>query len=206
MTSETYAEGSRRQLTAGGIIITISSCLSALLLIAAMLYALGAGGRVQAALAAAGCEPTLTPSMQPCTTQPILASKYLAVITPATQQLTTDAAAYAASEGDHLAVAEAALKAEVTSERALGTSLTAFAFPPAIAPLARALISANQARATLTAEQARSSSLSRMRSLDHQVQLADAAVQTQMTLVRTAVDAPLPGARAGLTMTEAPSR
>jgi hypothetical protein len=193
LTSETYAEGSRRELPAGGIMIMISSCLAALLLIAACIYALGTGGRTQAALAAAGCEPTLTPSMQQCTTQPILKGQYLAVITPATQQLNTDAAAYAASEGDHLAVAEAALKAEVTSERALDASLTAFAFPPAIKPLARALISANQARATLTAEQAQSSSLSRMRSFNHQVQVADAAVQTEMTLVRTAVDAPLPG-------------
>ena len=194
MTSETYAEGSRRQPTAGGIMIMIISCLSALLLIAAIIYALGTGGREQAALAAAGCEPTLTPSMQPCTTQPLLKGQYLAVITPATQQLNTDAAAYAASEGDHLAVAEAALKAEVTSERALDASLTAFAFPPAIAPLARALISANQARATLTAEQARSSSLTRLRSFNHRVQLADAAVQTEMKLVLAAVDAPLPGA------------
>jgi hypothetical protein len=192
LTSETYAEGGRRQLTAGGIMIMISSCLSALLLIAAIIYALGTGERTQAALTAAGCEPTLTPSMQQCTTQPILKGQYLAVITPATQQLNTDAAAYAASEGDHLAVAEAALTAEVTSERALDANLTAFAFPPAIKPLARALISANQARATLTAEQARSSSLSRMRSFDHQVQLADAAVQTEMRLVRNAVDTPLP--------------
>jgi hypothetical protein len=192
LTSETHAEGSRRHPTSGGIMT--SSCLSALLLIAAIIYALGTSGREQAALAAAGCEPTLTPPMQQCTTQPILASQYLAVITPATQQLNTDAAAYAASEGDHLAVAEAALKAEVTSERALDASLTAFAFPPAIAPLARALINANQARATLTAEQARSSSLSRMRSFDHRVELADAAVQNEMKLVRAAVDAPLPGA------------
>ena len=194
MTSETHAEGSGRHPTSGGIMIMASSCLSALLLIAAIIYALGTSGREQAALAAAGCEPTLTPPMQQCTTQPILASQYLAVITPATQQLNTDAAAYAASEGDHLAVAEAALKAEVTSERALDASLTAFAFPPAIAPLARALINANQARATLTAEQARSSSLSRMRSFDHRVELADAAVQNEMKLVRAAVDAPLPGA------------
>ena len=194
MTSETHAEGSRRHPTSGGIMIMTSSCLSALLLIAAIIYALGTSGREQAALAAAGCEPTLTPPMQQCTTQPILASQYLAVITPATQQLNTDAAAYAASEGDHLAVAEAALKAEVTSERALDASLTAFAFPPAIKPLARALISANQARATLTAEQARSSSLTRLRSFNHRVQVAEAAVQTEMRLVAAAVDAPLPGA------------
>ena len=114
------------------------------------------------------------------------------MITPATQQLNTDAAAYAASEGDHLAVADSALQAEATSERGLDASLTAFAFPPAIAPLAKALISANQARATVTAAQARASSLTRMRSFDHQVQVADAAVQTEMKLVLTAVDAPLP--------------
>jgi hypothetical protein len=132
--------------------------------------------------------------MQQCTTQPILKSQYLAVITPATQQLNTDAAAYASSEGDNLTVAEAALKAEVTSERALDASLTAFAFPPAIIPLARALIRADQARAALTAEQAGSSSLTRLRSFNHQVQVANAAVQTEMKLVQAAVDAPLPGA------------
>jgi hypothetical protein len=193
MTSETYAEGSGRPLTAGGIMITIISCLSALLLIGAVIYAAGTGGREQAALAAAGCEPTLTPPMQQCTTQPILARQYLAVITPATQQLSTDAAAYAASEGDHLAVAEAALRAEVTSERALDASLTAFALPPAIVPLAKALIRANEARQTLTAEQARATSLARMRSFNHRVQLANASVQARMKLLRTAIDTPLPG-------------
>ena len=172
--------------------IMVISSVSALLLIAALIYAAGIGQRHMAALAAAGCEPTLTPADQPCTTQPILASEYLAILSPASQQLKTDAAAYAANEGHHLAVAEAALKAEVTSERALDRSLAAFTFPPAIAPLARALIRANQARATLTAEQARSSSLTRLRSFNHRVQLADAAVQTEMRLVRTAVDTPLP--------------
>jgi len=194
MTSETYAEGGRRPLTTGAIMITIISCLSTLLLIGAVIYATGTGAREQADLAAAGCEPTLTPSMQPCTTQPMLARQYLTLITPAVQQLNTDAAAYAASEGDHLAVAEAALKAEVTSERALDASLTALALPPAIVPLARALIKVNQARETLTAEQARASSLTRMRSFNHRVQLADAAVQARMKLLRTAIDTPLPSA------------
>ena len=181
-------------MTTGGIMIMAVSCLSALLLIAAIVYAMGIGQRHTAALAAADCEPNLSPSRQQCTTQPMLAAEYAAVMAPASQQLTTDAAAYAANEGDHLAVAEAALKAEVTAERALGRSLAAFPFPPAIAPLAKGLIQANQARAALTAEQAASSSLTRLRSFNHRVQLADAAVQTEMKLVRTAVDAPLPGA------------
>jgi hypothetical protein len=172
--------------------IMVISSLSALLLISALIYAAGIGQRHMAALAAAGCEPGLTPADQPCTTQPILASEYLAILSPASQQLTTDSAAYAANEGRHLAVAEAALKAEVTVERALDRSLAAFTFPPAIAPLARALIRADQARATLTAEMARSSSLTRLRSFNHRIQLADAAVQNEMRLVRTAVDTPLP--------------
>jgi hypothetical protein len=104
--SETYAEGSRRGMTTGGMMITAVSCLSALMLIAAFAYVTGIGQRHTAALAA--------------------------------------------NEGKHLTVADAAL----------------------------------------TAEQARSSSLARLRSFDHRLQLADAAVQTEMTLVRTAVDAP----------------
>jgi hypothetical protein len=193
MTSETYAEGGGRGMTAGGVIITAVSCLSTLLLIATFVYATGIGQRHTTALAAADCEPNLSPSGQQCTTQPMLAAEYTALLAPASQQLTTDAAAYAANEGGHLAVAEAALTAEVSAEQALGRGLAAFPFPPAVAPVAKALIQANQARIALTAEQARSSSLARLRSFNHRVQLAAAAVQTEMTLVRTAVDAPLPG-------------
>jgi hypothetical protein len=194
LTSETYAEGGRPRITTGGVMIMVSSSLSALLLIAALIYAVGIGQRHTTALAAAGCEPSLSPSGQPCTTQPMMASEYLAILSPASQQLTTDAAAYAANEGHNLAVAEAALKAEVTAEGALDRSLAAFKFPPAIAPIARALIQADQARATLTAEQARSSSLTRLRSFNHRIQLADAAVQTEMRLVAAAVNTPLPTA------------
>jgi hypothetical protein len=99
-----------------------------------------------------------------------------------------------ASRRRSLTVAEAALTAEAAAERALGRSLAAFPFPPAIAPAARGLIEANQARATLTAEQGRSSSLARLRSFNHRVQVAEAAVQAEMRLVSMAVDAPLPGA------------
>jgi hypothetical protein len=194
VTSEAYPEAGRTGMTTGGIIIMAVSCLSALLLIAALVYAVGIGQRHTAALAAADCEPNLSPSGQQCTTQPMLAAEYSAMLAPTSQQLATDAVAYAANEGGHLAVAEAALTAEAAAERALGRSLAAFPFPPAIAPIAKGLIQANQARATLTAEQARSSSLTRLRSFNHQVQLADAAFETETKLVAAAVDAPLPGA------------
>jgi hypothetical protein len=193
VTSDAYPEAGRPGMTTGGIMIMAVSCLSALLLIAALAYAVGTGQRHTTALAAADCEPNLSPSGQQCTTQPMLAAAYTAMFAPTSQQLATDAVAYEANEGDHLAVAEAALTAEAATERALGRSLAAFPFPPGIAPIAKGLIQANQARATLTAEQASSSSLTRLRSFNHRLQLADAAVQTEMTLVRTAVDAPLPG-------------
>jgi hypothetical protein len=192
--SETYAADGRRRMTAGGIMIMVSSGLSAVLLIAALVYAVSTGPRHVAALATADCEPNLTPAGVPCTTQPMLARQYAALMAPASQQLTTDSVAYAANERDHLTVAEAALTAEVMAERALGRSLAAFPFPPAIAPVAKGLIEANQARVTVTAEQARSSSLTRLRSFNHRVQVAEAAVQTEMRLVAAALDAPLPGA------------
>ena len=194
MTTDAYPGASRPGITVGGLIITTVSLLSTLLVIGALMYAAGIGHRATTALAAADCEPTLSPAGQPCTTQPMMAAEYRAMLAPTSQQLTTDAAAYLANEGDHLAVAEAALAAEVAAERALGRSLAAFPFPPGIAPVAKGLIQANQARITLTAEQARSTSLTKLRSFNHQVQVADAAVATQMKLVTAAVDAPLPGA------------
>jgi hypothetical protein len=190
--SETCAGGGQEETTAGGVIIAVSSVLAALLVIAGLCYASGTGARHEAALAAASCEPNLSPSGLPCTTAQMLAREYLAIMAPASQQLNADVAAYTASEKHNLAEAEAALTAEVTSERAFDTSLAAITFPPAIAPLAKSLIRADQARAALTAEQARSSSLTRMRSFDRRVQAAGAAAQTQLALIRQALDSPPP--------------
>jgi hypothetical protein len=190
--SETYATGGQRQMTAGGVILVVSSCLAALLVTAGLIYAMGTSERHTAALAAASCEPNLSPSGLQCTTAQMLASQYTAIMTPASQQLNTDVAAYTANERDHLAAAEAALTAEVTSEHAFDTSLAGITFPPAIAPIAKALVRANQARANLTAEQAQSSSLTQLRSFNHRVQVASAAVQTEMKLIGKALDSPPP--------------
>lgn len=186
--SQTYASGGQEDTAAGRIIVMASSLLAALLVIAGLSYAMGTGQRHEAALAAAGCEPNLSPSGLPCTTAQMLASHYVAIMTPAIQQLTADVAAYTASERHNLAAAEMALTAEVASEHAFGTSLAGIAFPPAIAPMARALAQANQALAQLTAEQARSSSLTQLRSFNHQVQVTSAAVQAEMRLVGHALD------------------
>ena len=215
-----YAGGTH-QTTAGLVILTISSCLAAVLVIAGLIYAAGTSHRHQAAMAAAGCEPSLFISGFPCTTGQMMASQYKAIATPASQQLTTEMAAYTASERRNLAAAEAALAAEVATEEAFDNSLAAMTFtpqnratadaliqnatsssipvPPAAAiftpqvtAIANALIQADRARATLLAKQARSSSLRQLRSFNHRVQVASAAVQTDMKLLLKAVDSPPP--------------
>jgi hypothetical protein len=192
LASDTYSRGGHGQITSGGLIIMASSVLSALLVLGALIYASGTSQRHIAALYAAGCEPNLSPSGLQCTTYQMLTSQYVAIVTPVSQQLNDDAAAYTAYEKGSLAAAKAALAAEVTSERAFGTSLAAFPFPPMVAPVAKELIQANQARVTLTSEQAQGSSLTQLRSFNHRVQVASTAVQADMTLVRKAVDTPPP--------------
>ena len=65
---ETYARGGQEQTTAGSVILVAISLLTAFLVIAGLGYAAGTGGRHKAALAAAGCEPNLSPSGLQCTT------------------------------------------------------------------------------------------------------------------------------------------
>jgi hypothetical protein len=183
-----HVTGDRVQAMAGGVIVVLVSLLSAVLVIAGLMYATGTSERHKAALAAAECEPNLSPSGLQCTTAAMLTRRYLAIAAPAVQQLKTGMAAYAASQGRARAAAEAALSAEVAVENAFDTSLARFPFPPAVAPIAKALIQADRARAALTAQQARAPSLTRMRSFNHRVTAADVAVRTEMKLTLKALE------------------
>jgi hypothetical protein len=185
--SETYVADDQEQLKAGGLILMVCSVLSAVLVLAGLIYAMGAGQRNQAALTAAGCEPGLSPSGLQCTTAQMLTSQYLAILTPASQQVNADMTAYTVNERQHLIAAEAALTGEVMSEHDFDTSLAGIEFPSAIAPIATALIQADQTLAKLTGEQAQSTSLTELRSFNHRVQLANAAVAADMLLIRTAL-------------------
>jgi hypothetical protein len=188
--SETQVRGGQDQTAAGAVILVVSSALAALLVIAGLIYATGTGQRHAAALAAAGCEPGLSPSGLQCTTQHMLTSQYLRILNPASQQVNADMAAYTASERHDLAASEAALAAEVASEKAFGSSLAGIEFPPAIAPIAKALVQADQGLVKLTAEQARSATLTQLRSFNHRVQVASAAVATKMKLILKALHSP----------------
>jgi hypothetical protein len=185
LTSEAY--GGQPRTTAGGIIIVAISLLAALLVTAGLIYAAGTSERHKVALAAAGCEPGLSPSGLQCTTAQMLTSQYMAIMTPANQQLLTDEAAYTAAERNNLTAAKAALAAEVTSEHAFDANLAGVKFPAAIAPIAKALIKANQARAKLTTQQEGAATLANLRSFNHRHQAANAAVQTEMTAIRKAL-------------------
>ncbi|WP_300613952.1 hypothetical protein [Trebonia sp.] len=217
--SHTYAAPGRDDTAAGRVILMIISPLAAVLVIAGLVYAAGAAGRHAAAVLAAGCEPALFISGLPCTTRQMLVSQYDGIVNPAARLLAADTAAYTANQGRNLVAAEAALTAEAAAEQALGTSLAAVTFTPqnrarALALLtsaasdgnpvpaaavtltpqatviADALIRADQALAALTARQARAATLTQMRSYNHQVQAAATTVQTELTLLRKAIEAP----------------
>jgi hypothetical protein len=189
MTTETFGGHGRARMTPDTIVVLAISGLATVLVLAGLLYALGTGGRHQAALAAAGCEPNLSPPGLQCTTAQMLVSQYDTITVPAVQQLNTDVSAYTASQRHHLRAARAALSAEITLENALGASLARFPFPPAVAPEAARLIEANQARARLTAQAARSASLARLRSFSNQLTAASVTVEAQLQLTRRALQA-----------------
>ena len=218
--SAAFASASEDDTATGRLILIVASSLSAILVIAGLIYATGASARHMTALIAADCEPSLFISGLPCTTQPMLVSQYDAIVTPAGKQLNADMVAYTANERNDLAAAEAALTAQVGTEQALanslaavtftpqnratalalitsaassgnGVPLAAVTFTPQMTVIADAMIEADQARAALTAEQARSTSLTQLRSFNHRVQAASAAVTTDMNLLLKAVDAPV---------------
>jgi hypothetical protein len=182
-----YAKGGQKSTRAGGVIITSVALLSTFLVLWGLYYATGTGERHKVALAAAGCEPNLLSVNVGCTTVWMLERQWTKLTTSDLQQLNTDVADYNANERHSLAAAEAALRAEVTSANAFGTSLAKFPFPPVVAPMAKALIQAIHARVKLTVEQTRSSSLARLRSFNDPVKRAGAAIQADMKLVRKAL-------------------
>jgi hypothetical protein len=212
-----YARGGQEDTRSGALIITVVSVLSAVLVLAGLIYAAGTSARHKAAVLAAGCEPSLFISGLPCTTRQMVISQYEGIVNPAIKQLTADTAAYRTNEQHHVVAAEAALTSEVATEQALDNSLAAMAFTPQnraralslittaastvpsaaitftpqMTVIADALVQANQALAKLTAQQARSTKLTQLRSFNPRTEAAGAAVQNEMKLLGEAVDGPL---------------
>ncbi len=205
MTSYSYAAGDEESTFAGGVIIAIVASLCAILVLLGLIYAAGTPARHQRALAAAGCEPNLSPNGLQCTTVWKLEGRWTALTTSAVAQLNTDAATYAASEFSNLAGAKAALTVELANAKAFDAKLVQFPFPPDVVARATALVKAIGARITLIAEQAKSSSLAQMRSFDAQIDADGPVIQKDMSLVRailyirpTAAQEPIGGSCGGV--------
>jgi hypothetical protein len=190
-TGRGYARRGQKSTRAGGVILAVINLVSVFLVILGLYYWTGADARMKVALAAAGCEPNLLSINVGCTTVQMLNSQYNKIANPVAQQVNAAVADYNASETHNLTAAEAALRAEVTTENGFATSLTRFPFPPSVAPIAKTLIRDMQTQAKLTAQQARSSSLSQMQSFNGRVGVAGAAVETELRLVSKALAAPV---------------
>jgi hypothetical protein len=221
--SETYADERDRLERAGGVLVVSISILAGILVLLGLVYATGTTARHNAAVAAAGCYNSLFFKALPCETRQNAISQYQAIEDPATKQLNADAAAYVANEQHNLVAAELALTSAVTTVQTLDNNLSAMEFnsansaralsqitesemngggvppsavifTPQMTPKAVALIQANQAFAKVLAEQARSSSLTQLQSFNASVDAAAATVQSDTTLLHSAVEAPIPPA------------
>ncbi|HEY1641196.1 MAG TPA: hypothetical protein VGG35_10950 [Streptosporangiaceae bacterium] len=121
-----------------------------------------------------------------------MARGYLAIARPANRQLDRANDGYEDAEHDDLARAAADLQSEIATERHFDQQLLRLPFPAPLAPMARALVRANQSRIELTTRQARAVSLGQLRGLDHQHKTADAAVETRVRLIRAFLRLPPP--------------
>jgi hypothetical protein len=121
-----------------------------------------------------------------------LAVRYLAIARPANRRLDAENDGYGDAEQEDLAAARADLRGEAATEHRFDAQLLEIRFPPWIALTARALVRQNQLRITLTQDQARSASLAALRSFDRRHAAADAAVETQVRLIRVFLGLPPP--------------
>jgi hypothetical protein len=188
--SATHAPAEQSE-TLGKVILIFVSGLSAILVTLGLVYAAGTGARMEENLFSQGCEPGLSSDTHACITQPQLAAQYKGVLDAASQQMTVATAAYTANETRNLTAAEAALTSQVTTEQAFDTSLAAIQFPPAMTPIAQAVIRADQTLATLTATQAKSTTLLAMRAYNPRLQADTTAVESELNLLLKAVDTPV---------------
>lgn len=216
--SETYADDYEPE-TVGGVLLVAISILAGILVLAALFYAAGTGARHKTALAVNDCEPSQSPSGLPCNTQQMVLGQFEGIVTPVGKQLNADMVAYRTNERHHLAAAEAALTSEVATEQALNNSLAAAAYTPQnyanainlitlafdsgsstpgaailLTPqttvMADALMRDNQALAKLTAEQAKSTTLAQLRSFNHRIDAANAAVLAEIKAIQKALEVP----------------
>lgn len=120
------------------------------------------------------------------------ADAYLMIAVPANHQLDHEVDGYDDHAHDNLAAAEAALRAEAATERRFDEFLAKIRFPGHIAVTALALVRVNQRRIDLTELQARSGTYASLLSFSRAHKAADAAVETQVRIIRRELGLPPP--------------
>ena len=112
------------------------------------------------------------------------AAAYLAIAGPANHRLDAETDGFTRHQHDN--------RAEAATERRFDQLLARIRFPPAITATARALARANQRRAQLTEQQAASPATSTLLSYTSRHRAADAAVETQVRIIRRHLRLPPP--------------
>jgi hypothetical protein len=146
------------------VVLVVSLAATVLLLIFALVYYAGSSARI--------------------------ASDYTIVASPADRALTAEVDGYAHNRRRDLAAARSDLTSEVKTVGSFDNQLRTVTFPSAAATAADALTQADQKLGKLIGLQARAPSLRKMRSFDHRVEAAAAAVKTQVGLIRQALGLP----------------
>lgn len=156
------------------------------------------------ALLASGCSSSSggSPSGPPATGVPSvtidpatlqqLAAQYLAIAKPANERLEDANDGFEDHQKDDLRAAVADLRSQAATERWFDRHLLGIKFPPSIAAIAAAIVSANNTRIQLTEMQARSRTLAQLRGFDRMHADADAAVEAPVRAMRKALGLPPP--------------
>jgi hypothetical protein len=169
MSALSGAQAPQRNIT-GILVIAMGSVVAAVLVILAVPYYEGSSARI--------------------------ASLYTNVAGPADRILAADIKAYGLNRLRNLAAAKSDLSNEVQAETAFDSQLGTITFPPAPDPHADQLITADAKRIKLIKLQLQVRSLRKLRALDSQVQVASAAVDAQIKIMRA--DLGLPAVSGGL--------
>ena len=182
--SDEAYEAEEQTSGAGIALLVAGSLLAGVLVILAILYAGNFDGWRNV--------PKPPPSAAAATDAQLAAAahRYLAVASPANQQLAQEVNAFTTNERSNLAAARADLKAEVATSTRFDRQLAAIKFPAAVETIAKDLIQANQARGRVLARQARARTLTAMRALDARSAVAGAAVEVQVKRIRVVLHLP----------------
>jgi hypothetical protein len=139
-----------------------------------------------------GCAASSPDSVVGATHGHTPASQYLAIATTGNDRLETDIDGLTGRDRDRLSASVVDLRDASVTEKVFDRALLVIALPPAIERIAERLYSVNQSRAKLTTQAALARNLGELHHYEAQISVANASVETQVRLIRRALDLPPP--------------